>query len=246
MQVLVVIPARYGSTRFPGKALAELAGEPLIVHTVRAASRMKTADQVVVATDDQRIHDAVTDAGFSCEMTGDHATGTDRIGEVAGRRPADIILNLQGDEPLLDPVVADDLVTALRDDPSIDIGTCAHPFTDADSWQNPNTVKVIVDRAGFALYFSRAAIPGSFPGGPERGAEISRRHVGIYAFRQAALTLFLALERTLLEQAEGLEQLRALEHGLRIKVLNIGQAPVGVDTPEDLEEVRRIFDNRNR
>jgi len=246
MKVLVVIPARYGSTRFPGKALADLEGRPLVVRVMEQASRMETADQVVAATDDPRIFDAVIDAGFACEMTADHPTGTDRIGEVAARLPGDILLNLQGDEPLLDPVVADALVRLLQADPTVDIGTCAHPFADTESWRNPNQVKVLVDRMGFALYFSRAAVPGAFPGGPEPGPGASRRHVGIYAYRRAALERFLALERTPLEQAEGLEQLRALENGLRIKVLEIDQAPVGVDTPADLETVRRIFRSRHK
>ena len=236
--VLVVIPARYGSSRFPGKALADLEGLPLIVHTVANAQGMVLADQIIVATDDQRIQEAVTDGGFLAEMTGDHPTGTDRIGEIASRHEADIILNLQGDEPLLDPADADALVQVMLDDPDLDIGTCAHSFADRESWLDPNTVKVVVDRRGQALYFSRAAIPGVFPGGEEYGPRTALRHVGIYAFRRRALEKFLTLERTPLEVAEGLEQLRALESGMRIKVMEIQHAPVGVDTPADLEIVK--------
>jgi 3-deoxy-manno-octulosonate cytidylyltransferase (CMP-KDO synthetase) len=239
--VLVVIPARYDSSRFPGKALADLHGRPLIVRTARNAARMKRADQVIVATDDERILSAVTDAGCLCEMTGCHATGTDRIGEVAARHQGEIILNLQGDEPLLNPALADDLVDMMLRDESIDIGTCAHPFAAAENWQDPNTVKVVVDRAGFALYFSRAAVPGSFPGRRESGHSCALRHVGIYAFRRRALERFLELDATPLESAEGLEQLRALENGMRIRVMTIEQAAVGVDTPADLEEVRRLW-----
>ena len=245
MKVLVVIPARYGSSRFPGKALADLGGRPLIVHTVANARGMTLADEIVVATDDRRIMEAVTGAGFTAEMTGDHATGSDRIGEVAARHEADIVLNLQGDEPLLDPGDADGLVRAMLADPAVDIATCAHQFPDAAAWENPNNVKVVVDRAGFALYFSRAMIPGAFPGGEARGWSQALRHVGVYAYRRPALERFLALPRTPLEQAEGLEQLRALENGLRIKVLEIERAPIGVDTPADLELVRKELEKRN-
>lgn len=238
-RVLVVIPARYGSSRFPGKALADLLGQPLIVRTVANAQGLRLAHRVVVATDDERILAAVQGAGFLAEMTGDHPTGTDRIGEVASRHPGDLILNLQGDEPLLDPADADRLIQAMVDDPTADIGTCSHPFAEADSWRDPNVVKVVVDREGSALYFSRAPIPGRFPGGGAAGHEIAQRHVGIYAFRRPALEKFLTLARTPLEIAEGLEQLRALENGLRIKVVPIAGRPVGVDTPADLETVRR-------
>lgn len=244
-QVLVVIPARYESSRFPGKALADLCGQPLIVRTVANAQGMRLAGQIIVATDDQRILNAVTAAGYTAEITADHATGTDRIGEVAARQDADIILNLQGDEPLLDPVDADHLVQTMLDDPTIDIATCAHSFSEAESWQDPNTVKVVVDRSGLALYFSRAPIPGTFPGGENSGPQAALRHVGIYAFRQSALKKFLTFERTPLEKAEGLEQLRALENGLRIKVVRIKQEPVGVDTPADLEKVRSLFKEKN-
>ncbi len=244
MKTLVVIPARYGSTRFPGKALADLEGRPLIVRVMEKASGMKSADHIVVATDDDRIYEAVAGAGFPVEMTSNHPTGTDRIGEVAARHQADIILNLQGDEPLLDPAIADALVQAMQDNPKLDMATCAHPFSNGVQWQDPNTVKVLVDRFNNALYFSRAAIPGSFPGRDQTGAMAyngALRHVGIYAFRRAALEKFLKLAPTQLEQAEGLEQLRALENGMRIHVMQIDQAPIGVDTPEDLEQVRKLW-----
>jgi 3-deoxy-D-manno-octulosonate cytidylyltransferase len=241
--VLVVIPARFQSSRFPGKPLADLAGKPLIVRVVENAHKIKGPATVIVATDDERIFAAVTNAGYQAEMTGDHATGTDRIGEVAARHSAGVILNLQGDEPLLDPTDADKLIEAMLADDSIDIGTLAHPFTPVDDWTDPNTVKVIVDQRQRALYFSRAPIPGHFPGGPVFGSKVARRHVGIYAFRRSALEMFLALERTPLEMAEGLEQLRALENGMQIKVLEISRAPVGVDTPEDLEKVRKLWAN---
>lgn len=244
MKTLVVIPARYGSTRFPGKALADLHGRPLIVRVMEKASGMKSADHIVVATDDQRIFDAVAKEGFPVEMTGNHHTGTDRIGEVASRYEADIVLNLQGDEPLLDPIIADNLVEAMLNDPNLDMATCAHAFSDATQWMDPNNVKVLIDQSHNALYFSRAAIPGSFPGknqDPASGYGAALRHVGIYAFRREALERFLKLAPTPLETAEGLEQLRALENGMRIHVLKIDQAPIGVDTPRDLELVKKMW-----
>lgn len=243
-RVLVVIPARWGSSRFPGKAMADLDGRPLVVRVVENAARMRRADRVVVATDDERILLAVRAAGFEAEMTGAHATGTDRIGEVAARDPADIVVNLQGDEPLLDPAVADGLVAALAADPEAGAATCGHPFAVAAAWRDPNQVKVLCGRDGRALYFSRAPIPGIFPGRDVDAHALALRHVGIYAFRRIVLERFLGLERTPLEQAEGLEQLRLLEHGVPILVQRIAAAPVGVDTPADLDEVRRLWQER--
>lgn len=239
--VLVVIPARYGSSRFEGKALADLAGAPLIVRVAQRAARMRTADEVVVATDDLRIRDAVAAAGFACEMTGEHPTGTDRVGEVAAGRDAEIVVNLQGDEPLLDPADADALVEALRRDPRAGLATLAHPLAGRDEWLDPNVVKVLCDGSDRALYFSRAPLPATFPGGPELGPELARRHVGIYAWRAPALARFLDLPRGRLEAAEGLEQLRALENGMHISVAPASRPAVGVDTPADLERVRRLW-----
>jgi len=240
-RVLIVIPSRFGSSRFPGKALADLAGQPLIVRVVENTRRITGAGTIVVATDDERIRQAVTEAGGLAEMTGAHETGTDRIGEVAARHEADLVVNLQGDEPLLDPADVDGLIAMMAADPQIDIGTCAHRFSNSEQWTDPNVVKVVCDQQGRALYFSRAPIPGTFPGAEVAGPGVALRHVGIYAFRRQALAEFLAWERTPLEQAEGLEQLRALEYGLRIQVQQIQHAPVGVDTPGDLDEVRRLW-----
>jgi 3-deoxy-manno-octulosonate cytidylyltransferase (CMP-KDO synthetase) len=246
-QVLVVIPARYGSSRFPGKALADLGGKPLVVRTVEAALGMREADEVLVATDDTRIRQAVESAGHAVVMTGEHPTGTDRIGEVLAAREAGIVVNLQGDEPLLDAGVADALVRALRDDASAGLATCAHPLESREEWLDPNAVKVLVDRRGRALYFSRAPLPGAFPG---RDAEppahlLAQRHVGLYAWRADALRRFLTWPRGDLERCEQLEQLRALEHGLAIQVVSVDAGPVGVDTPADLERVRAIWNQRN-
>ena len=248
--VLAVIPARFGSSRFPGKALADLAGAPLVVRVAEQAARMRSADRVIVATDDERIQRAVTAAGFTCEMTADHPTGTDRIGEVARRFPAEVVVNLQGDEPLLDPADADRLVDALRQETAggrnADLATLAHSFDSVEQWRDPNVVKVLVDRTGYALYFSRAALPGGLPGGQEAAAAatLALRHVGIYAFRAAALERFLSLPRSPLEEAEELEQLRALENGMQIRVIVTENRPVGVDTEADLTEVRRLWSAR--
>jgi len=244
--VLVVIPARYGSSRLPGKALADLGGRPLVVRTVERALAMAEADQVLVATDDTRIKEAVESAGHAAVLTGEHPTGTDRIGEAIAEREPAFVVNLQGDEPLLDPAVGDALVRALRDDPEAGLATCAHPFGPTDAWEDPSCVKVLVDRAGRALYFSRAAIPGTFPGAdPASARSAALRHVGIYAWRTPALRRFLSWPRGRLEQIEGLEQLRALENGLAIKVVTIDDGPVGVDTPDDLARVRALWQDQN-
>jgi 3-deoxy-manno-octulosonate cytidylyltransferase (CMP-KDO synthetase) len=179
-------------------------------------------------------------------MTSDHPTGTDRIGEVASRCQGEIILNLQGDEPLLEVGDVDALIGAMLDDSDLDMATCAHRFADEASWRDPNNVKVIRDAADQALYFSRAPIPGTFPGSKVMAHTMALRHVGIYGFRRCALERFLALERTPLEISEGLEQLRALENGMRIKVLEIGAAPIGVDTPADLDLVRKLWRQQKR
>lgn len=242
--VLIVIPARFGSTRFPGKALADIKGRPLIVRVAENAMGVKLADRVLVATDDPRIFEAVTAAGFACEMTGAHATGTDRIAEVARRHAAALVVNLQGDEPLLPPADVDALIRRLQTEPDWDLGTCGHAFGGPDSWLQPNVVKVVTDLRGRALYFSRAPIPGMFPGGGTSGHAAALRHVGIYAFRREALLRFAALTPTPLERTEGLEQLRALENGMRIGVVTIGAGTIGVDTPADLECVRAAWADR--
>ncbi len=243
-RVLVVVPARYGSSRFPGKALADLGGRPLIVRVMENAAGIRGIDRLVAATDDERILAAVRDSGFEAVMTGRHETGTGRVGEVAAADSADIIINLQGDEPLLEPGTVEALLDFLRGHPGMDIATCAHPFAEGETWRDPNVVKVVVDHHGFALYFSRAPIPGIFPGTETPGYQIALRHIGIYAYRRQALERFLSLGTGNLERCEGLEQLRVLEDGGRIGVVRVGDAPVGVDIPADLDQVRRIWSER--
>lgn len=249
MSFRVVIPARYGSTRLPGKPLLELAGRPIVVHVLERA-RASGALEVVVATDDERVADAVRAAGGDVEMTrDDHASGTDRLAEVATRRgwaAHDIVVNLQGDEPLVPVELPARLAEVLADSPDAGIATMATPITGADELFRSNVVKVVLDDSGHALYFSRAPIPwarDAFAGGPPKelpeGVRFLR-HIGLYAYRTDTLRLMAATPPSPLERAESLEQLRALEQGIRIRVAIVEQAPPhGVDTPEDLERLQR-------
>lgn len=237
----MVIPARYGSTRLPGKALADLAGSPMIVHVWRRAAAARGVEAVVVATDDARIVDAVTRAGGAAVLTDPaHASGTDRVAEVAAARACDVVVNVQGDEPLLEPALIGALVAPLAADPALPMSTLRRPLADPAEYASPHVVKVVVDRAGDALYFSRAPIPGR-PGAPPQDPVPGGAwaHVGLYAYRRDALLRLAALPRTPLEATESLEQLRALEHGLRIRTVETRHDLAGVDTSEDLERVRR-------
>ena len=254
MGIRVVIPARYASTRLPGKPLADIAGRPMIVRVTDAA-RHARADGVWVATDDERIAAVVRQHGFDAVMTrADHASGTDRIAEVTDLMKwddADIVVNVQGDEPLLDPTLIEAVAGALRCDPDAAMATAAHPLTAVEDFFNPNVVKVVCDVRGRALYFSRAPIPWD----RDRFADTrdilpsdlpAQRHIGLYAYRVDFLRRFGQLTTSPLERCESLEQLRALWHGYPIQVVSIDHPPApGVDTPEDLYRVRRLFDARN-
>lgn len=240
--VLAVIPARYHSQRYPAKLLADLEGRPVLAWVVRAALQAMRVGTVLVATDHENIADAARVAGAEVVLTrADHATGTDRIGEAIEGRAAEIVLNVQGDEPLVPSVAIDRLVGLLDDSPRSAVSTLACRCRSGDL-DNPNVVKVVRDEAGLALYFSRAAIPGSHPARPR--AHHCFRHVGLYGFRRAALEDFLARRPGVLEQQEGLEQLRFLESGQRIVVGETESLPPGVDTPDDLERCRRILQGR--
>lgn len=243
-RVLVVIPARWASTRFPGKLLADLEGAPLIVRTCQRAAAMASADGILVAADDPRIVAAVREAGFEVVLTGEHPSGSDRVGEAVAGTDAEIVVNLQGDEPLLDPADADALVDALRAAEDCGVATLAHAFADEAEWRDPGAVKVLTDDGGRALLFTRAPVPGSHPGGRGESWRLARRHVGIYAYRRAALERFLAAPPHPLELREGLEQLRALAAGERYLVLETRHRAVGVDTPEDLDRVRGMMRRR--
>ena len=247
---VVVIPARYASSRLPGKPLADIAGKPMVVHVAERA-RASGAEAVWVATDHQDVFDAVTRHGHQVMMTrADHTTGTDRIAEVAqqlGLADSEIVLNVQGDEPLIAPELMREVAQSLAQHGEASIATACHPITDAESLLNPNVVKVVLDGSGHALYFSRAPVPyprDSFALSQDAlPAELpSYRHIGIYAYRARFLHLYHRLEPAAIERFEALEQLRALWHGYRIVVALSAYAPeAGVDTAEDLARVRRIF-----
>jgi 3-deoxy-manno-octulosonate cytidylyltransferase (CMP-KDO synthetase) len=242
MKVLGVIPARYASTRFEGKALADIMGKPMIQHVYERAIKAKTLDSVMVATDDQRIFDAVKNFGGEVAITKKHPTGTDRVAEIAGRSDAEMLVNVQGDEPLIEPAMIDEAVEPLLENEKIDLGTLVHRIRSEEEYINPNVVKVVVDRAGFAMYFSRAPIPHIKSEGWKRDV-ITYRHVGLYVFRKHALLSFAHTPPAPFETLEGLEQLRFLENGYRMKVVETNYKSIGVDTPDDLEKVREIMRN---
>ncbi len=233
--VLAVIPARFAATRFPGKPLALLWGKPMLQHVWERARAARGLDELLIATDDERIATAARGFGARVELTSSGcASGTDRVAEVSRRRPgAGLVLNLQGDEPELETDAVSRLVEVMRGDASLRMGTIAHHEPDTALLARPEVVKVVVDAAGFALYFSRADLAEGSRGGP------ALRHAGVYAFRRDLLLEFASWQPGGLEQAERLEQLRALERGVRIKVV-LGERPfAGVDTPEQLQTLER-------
>ena len=236
----MIIPARWGSTRFPGKALADIGCKPMVVRVCERA-RASGARTVTVATDDARIRAAVEAAGFRALMTRrSHASGTDRIAEAAARlrlKASDIVVNVQGDEPLIAPRLIAQVAAILGKRRAAAMSTACHPIHDRASLASPNVVKVVLDAQGYALYFSRARIPF-----PREAKGVWYRHAGIYGYRAGFLRRFSTLEMPLIEKAEALEQLRALWHGHRIAVaVSRAAIPPGVDTPRDLEAVRRML-----
>jgi 3-deoxy-manno-octulosonate cytidylyltransferase (CMP-KDO synthetase) len=242
---LIVIPARYGSTRLPGKPLLPAAGRPIIVHVLARAWRASCADRVIVATDDQRIVDAVADAGGEAVLTReDHCSGTDRVAEAVADIEGDIVVNVQGDEPEIRPDHIDLLVRAIEEDDDIGMATIAAPIVgpegSADA-ENPNVVKVVVDARGRALYFSREPIPHH----REATTSPRLRHCGIYAYRRETLEALVRTEPTPLERSESLEQLRALETGHDIRVVVVDRVAPGIDTQEDYAAfLRRLETSR--
>jgi 3-deoxy-manno-octulosonate cytidylyltransferase (CMP-KDO synthetase) len=235
--VVVIIPARYESTRFPGKPLADLHGQPMIQRVYERARATRGVDRVLVATDDARIRAAVDGFGGDVVMTDQaHRTGTDRIAEVAAGLDADVIVNVQGDLPLLDPAMVDAAVAPLQADPGLPMATIKTAIRTREERENPNVVKVVTDRDGYALYFSRSPLPYDRDGAP--GTGLGDKHIGLYAYRRDFLLSFARLAPTPLERAEQLEQLRALEWGFRIKVAEVAAASIEVDTPRDLDRAR--------
>jgi 3-deoxy-manno-octulosonate cytidylyltransferase (CMP-KDO synthetase) len=252
LAIVAIIPARYASTRLPGKPLSEIHGKTMIERVYERARAAHTVDRVLVATDDQRIAEVVRAFGGEARMTSkDHQSGTDRLAEAADGGDVDIVVNVQGDEPMLDPAGIDAAVQALVSDPALPISTLSMPLLSVDEMLSATVVKVVTNAEGDALYFSRAPIPHYRRGVSADWAasaadavarSLARKHVGLYAYRRAALLRFASLPPAPLEQAEGLEQLRALHNGMRIRVVPLhGEPGMAVDTPEDLERVRALL-----
>ena len=243
MNTIGIVPARYASTRFPGKPLALIAGKPLIQHVVEQCRKAGSLNDVIVATDDKRIADV---AGKFCrvEMTrADHPSGSDRIAEVAGRCACDAVANIQGDEPLIDPAVIDAVAGALRQN---EMSTAATVIKNPSELDNPNVVKVVVNAAGRALYFSRRTIPylreaASRPANEQLAAFAFLKHLGIYGYRRETLLRLVKFPVSPLEAAEKLEQLRALENGIPIAVVTVDYDSAGVDVPEDIKRVENLI-----
>jgi len=242
MKVYGIIPARYGSTRLPAKVLADIAGKPLIQWVYERARKSPSLDRLIVATDDERIAERVKSfKGEVLQTSPTHPSGTDRVCEAARMiqaRNEDLIVNIQGDQPLFESGMIDEIVNPLREDPVLDMGALVYPIRTAEELANPSVVKVVFDRKGFALYFSRSPIPYVISNSIEPRYY---KHIGPYAYRMEFLVKFTRMERGRLEQWESLEQLRALEHGYRIKVVETKFDSQEVDTPEDLEKVRKII-----
>jgi len=240
MKVIGIIPARYGSTRLPAKILADIEGKPMIQRVYERARRSPSLDRLVVATDDDRIFDRVQSFGGEALKTSPaHPSGTDRVAEAAqvlGAEEPDVIVNIQGDQPLFEPGMIDEVVGPFRGDRDLKMGALVHPIRKPEELANPSVVKVVCDRKGFALYFSRSPMPYVIS-----NSSMPRyyKHIGPYAYRMGFLLKFTQLERGDLERSESLEQLRALEHGYKIRVVETKFDSQEVDTPEDLEKVRK-------
>jgi 3-deoxy-manno-octulosonate cytidylyltransferase (CMP-KDO synthetase) len=255
LAIVAIIPARFGSTRLPGKPLSDIHGKPMIQHVHERVRRARRLDRVLVATDDERIASAVASFGGEVVMTSpDHQTGTDRLAEVVRGTDASVVVNVQGDEPMLDPAWIDAALSAMIQDSAVSMATLSVPLTDPEELLNPAVVKVVTDGRGDALYFSRSPIPylrlNASRSARERATVavqrgVARKHVGIYAYTRETLLRLAGLPPAPLEQAEGLEQLRALHHGIRIRVVPVeAAAAVAVDTPADLERARLLMDPR--
>ena len=239
-KILGVIPARFSSTRFPGKVLALIAGKTMLQHVYERAARSTYLTSILIATDDERVYAAAKNFGARVRMTrSDHLSGTDRVAEAAFAVDAEIIVNIQGDEPLIDPAAIDAAILPMVHEPELVMGTLKKRIEDAREITDPNVVKVVTNHAGDAIYFSRCAIPF------EREKSVNTpyfKHIGLYVYQRDFLLAYSAMPVGPLETAERLEQLRALENGFRIRVVETEYESLGVDTPEDLERVSRLFD----
>ncbi len=249
MDVTIVIPARYASSRFPGKPLALVHGKPMIQWVYERSARARLASHVLVATDDERIAAVVRGFGGKVVMTrADHPTGTDRLAEVAAVIESDLVVNVQGDEPLIDPAMIDQAIAPLVADPALQMGTLRSPLSGPKEFLDPNVVKVVCDREQMALYFSRAPIP--YPRDHFAGLDAAWeqcqawKHIGLYVYRREFLLRYPSMPQTPLEKLESLEQLRVLEHGIGIKVAETDHLAIGVDTPDDLQRVEEILNEQ--
>ena len=239
---VAVIPARYASTRLPGKPLIDLGGLPMIVRVVERARLTPGIATVLVATDDARVRDAVEAHGGTAVMTReDHRSGTDRLAEVAASLECDVIVNVQGDEPLIEPAMIAQALAPFAESPAIEMTTLCRRLTDAEEFTNPNVVKAVVGDDGFALYFSRSAVPFDRARGRDAVPAAAFKHIGLYAYRRLTVLRLAALAPTVLEETEMLEQLRALEHGIRIRVVQTDLDSIGVDTEADVARVRALL-----
>lgn len=258
MAVIAIIPARYDSSRFPGKPLAVIGGKSMIQHVYESVSEAPGIDEILVATDDRRILNAVKNFGGKALLTSkNHATGTDRIAEVARKMKAKWVINVQGDLPFVRPETISRTLKPLTRDPSMVMGTAKTPIRREEEWYDSNVVKVVADAKGFALYFSRCPIPyvqqngkiserSHRPAKPREGSILGYRHLGIYVYRRDFLLRFARLRPTPLERAERLEQLRALDYGYRIRVVEVDEPSIEVDTPEDLRKAEGYLKSMER
>ena len=256
MRIIGVIPAHYASTRLEGKVLADIAGKPMIQHVYERTCQAKTLQDVIVATDDPRIMDVVAGFGGQAVMaSAAHESGTDRVAEVAEGLACEVVINIQGDEPLIEPAAIDAATQPFIADSSLAMSTLATPIRSRREHLDPSVVKVTVAADGFALYFSRAPVPffrldtdAPWPDNKPRQHPESGlwplKHIGLYGYRRETLLWFASLPQTPLEKTERLEQLRALENGCRIKVIQVDYSPIGVDTPEDLQRVRALLEEQ--
>ena len=243
MEAIGVIPARYGSTRFEGKVLKDLCGKPVIQHVYERAKKARLLDDLVIAADDDRIIRVVESFGGKAVFTSkSHSTGTDRLTEVVNAMDVRIVVNIQGDEPLINPLAIDDLVQAMRNDPDLMMATVVKKSNSPEEFKSSDVVKAILNQENFALYFSRSPIPTFLV--PGRDGAWFYKHIGIYAYHKDFLFTFKKLPASFLEQNERLEQLRALEHGYRIKAIETKFETVGVDTPEDLALARELLEKQ--
>lgn len=241
MDCLGVIPARYSSTRFEGKVLADILGKPMIQHVWERAKRAKTLDDLIIACDDERVASTARDFGAKVAMTSKgHTSGTDRISEVVNPLDVKIVINIQGDEPLIHPMMIDSVARALLEDRSLSMATVMKKITDPLSINDPHVVKVVVDKNNFALFFSRAAIP-CLAVNSEVESPVYYKHIGLYGYTKDFLFIYKNFPPSSLERTECLEQLRVLDEGLRIKVIETKYDTVGVDTPQDLERLKEFL-----